>query len=42
MALEKKRIEEGITWYESKRRIIADSLFLYLKQPLIPLPNPVT
>jgi len=42
MALEKKRIEEGITWYESKRRIIADSIFLYLKQPLIPLPNPAT
>lgn len=38
LALEKKRLEDGITWYESKRRIIADSLFLYLKQPLIPLP----
>jgi hypothetical protein len=31
LALEKKRLEEGITWYESKRRIISDSLFLYLK-----------
>jgi len=39
LALEKKRLEDGITWYESKRRIIADSLFLYLKQPLIPLPT---
>lgn len=39
IALEKKRLEENITWYESKRRIIADSLFLYLKQPLIPLPT---
>jgi len=38
LALEKKRLEDGVTWYESKRRIIADSLFLYLKQPLIPLP----
>lgn len=41
LALEKKRIEEGITWYESKRRIIADALFSYLKQPFIPLPAPV-
>ena len=40
LALEKKRLEEGITWYESKRRIISDSLFLYLKQPLIKLPTP--
>lgn len=40
LALEKKRLEEGITWYESKKRIIADALFLYLKQPLILLPNP--
>lgn len=38
LALEKKRMEENISWYESKRRIIADSLFLYLKQPMIPLP----
>lgn len=42
LALEKKRLEEGITWYESKRRIIADSLFAYLKQPFIPLPIPAT
>lgn len=35
LALEKKRLEEGITWYEAKRRIISDSLFLYLKQPYI-------
>jgi hypothetical protein len=41
IALEKKRWEEGITWYESKRRIIGDALILYLKQPLIKLPNPV-
>ncbi len=38
LALEKKRIEEGTSWYESKRRIIADSLFLYLKQPFVKLP----
>ncbi len=38
LALEKKRLEENITWYESKRRIIADALFVYLKQPMIPLP----
>jgi putative transposase len=38
LALEKKRMEENITWYESKRRIIADALFSYLKQPMIPLP----
>jgi len=40
LALEKKRLEEGTTWYESKRRIIADSLFFYLRQPLIKLPVP--
>lgn len=39
LALEKKRLEENITWYESKRRIISDALFLYLKQPMIPLPK---
>lgn len=38
LALEKKRLEENITWYESKRRIISDALFFYLKQPMIPLP----
>lgn len=38
LALEKKRLEDGITWYESKRKIIADALFLYLKQPMVPLP----
>lgn len=40
LALEKKRLEENITWYESKRRIIADSLSAYLKRPYIPLPSP--
>lgn len=40
LALEKKRLEDGITWYESKRRIIADALFSYLKQPMIILPVP--
>lgn len=40
LALEKKRLEDGLSWYESKRRIIADALFLYLKQPMIPLPIP--
>lgn len=40
VALEKKRLEENITWYESKRRIIADALFLYLKQPMVILPQP--
>lgn len=39
LALEKKRLEENITWYESKRRIISDALFFYLKQPMIPLPT---
>ena len=39
LALEKKRLEENITWYEAKRKIIADALFFYLKQPLIPLPT---
>lgn len=38
LALEKKHLEDGITWYESKRRIIAASLFLYLKSPMISLP----
>lgn len=40
VALEKKRLEENISWYESKRRIISDALFLYLKQPMIILPQP--
>lgn len=40
LALEKKRLEDGLSWYESKRRVIADALFLYLKQPMIPLPVP--
>ena len=39
LALEKKCLEKGITWYESKRCIIADALFAYLKQPMIPLPT---
>lgn len=38
LALEKKRMEENITWYEAKRKIISDALFSYLKSPLIPLP----
>lgn len=38
LAFEKKRLEEGITWYEAKRRIISDSIFTYLKSPFIPLP----
>lgn len=38
LALEKKRLEDSITWYEAKRKIIADSLFAYLKSPMIPLP----
>lgn len=38
LALEKKRLEEGTTWYESKRRIIADALFSYLKSPFVQLP----
>ena len=40
LAFEKKRLEEGTTWYEAKRRIISDSLFSYLKNPFIPLPIP--
>jgi putative transposase len=39
LAFEKKRLEEGITWYEAKRRIISDSIFRYLKDPFIPLPE---
>lgn len=38
LALEKKRLEESITWYEAKRQIIADALFAYLNSPMIPLP----
>lgn len=38
LALEKKRLEENITWYEAKRKIISDALFAYLKSPMIPLP----
>lgn len=38
LALEKKRMEENISWYEAKRKIISDALFFYLKQPMIPLP----
>lgn len=38
LAFEKKRLEEGITWYDAKRRIISDSLFTYLRSPFIPLP----
>lgn len=40
LALEKKRLEENITWYEAKRKIISDALFSYLKSPMIPLPVP--
>jgi len=39
VALEKKRLEENISWYEAKRRIISDALFAYLKQPMIKLPT---
>lgn len=38
LALEKKRLEEQITWYEAKRKIISDALFAYLKSPVITLP----
>lgn len=38
LALEKKRMEDNISWYEAKRKIISDALFAYLKSPLIPLP----
>jgi len=38
LALEKKRLEENISWYEAKRKIISDCLFSYLKSPMIPLP----
>ncbi len=37
LALEKKRMEGNISWYEAKRKIISDALFSYLKQPMIPL-----
>lgn len=38
LALEKKQLEEDITWYEAKRKIISDALFSYLKSPMITLP----
>ena len=38
LALEKKRMEDNISWYEAKRKIISDCLFAYLKQPMITLP----
>lgn len=38
LALEKKRLEDKISWYEAKRKIISDALFLYLKSPMIILP----
>lgn len=38
LALEKKRMEDNISWYEAKRKIISDALFSYLKSPLITLP----
>lgn len=41
LALEKKRLEEKISWYEAKRKIISDALFSYLKSPMIQLPVPI-
>lgn len=40
LAFEKKRLEEKVTCYEAKRTIIADSIFFYLRNPFIPLPQP--
>ncbi|MBI4653011.1 hypothetical protein HY750_02050 [Candidatus Kuenenbacteria bacterium] len=38
MAIEKHRLEHGFSWYESKSRIIIDSLRKYLREPFMPLP----
>lgn len=37
LALEKVRLETGVSWYESKVQIIAYAITAYLKQPTIPL-----
>jgi len=39
LALEKWRLETGVSWYEAKQQLIAYALSQYLKQPTIPLPN---
>lgn len=38
LAIEKHRLEHGFSWYESKSRIIIDSLRKYLREPFMPLP----
>lgn len=38
LALEKWRLETGVSWYEAKQQLIAHALKEYLKQPSIPLP----
>lgn len=38
MALEKRRLKSGISWYSAKQQLIAKSISNYLKKPLIPLP----
>lgn len=39
LALEKWRLETGVSWYEAKQQLIAYALRQYLKQPTIPLPS---
>jgi len=38
VALEKRRISTGISWYETKRQIIKNALKFYLKDPFVALP----
>lgn len=38
VALEVRRIETDVSWYQSKREIIEQALVTYLKQPFIELP----
>lgn len=42
LAAEKYRLEHGISWYESKHRVIADALRDYMKKPFIKLPSNAT
>lgn len=41
LALEKYRLETGVSWYQAKQQVIAHALKQYLKQPLIPLSKTV-
>jgi len=41
LALEKWRLETGVSWYEAKIQIVSHAIAEYLKQPTIPLPTVV-